>query len=309
MGLEVSLRAGGWEVDLATRKAWSVRCPSVRTTDGRHGPTERSRDAARAGAEVDDLPVVAAALSGLVFVCSALRARHRGRIRELEREIVRLSRVADRDPLTALGNRRSFERCLAVEWRRALRHGSHLTLALVDVDLFKLFNDTYGHPAGDRTLQRVAQCLSGALGRAADRVFRVGGEEFAIILPDTDEAGAALVGRRICDAVRSAALPHSRAPASVVTASFGSCSAVVRDGDEAEELRSLADRALYEAKDGGRDRAVCFRRRPSSDGRKTREGATPHGAGLTCPSGVYRNPELEVPSREHCRISSIVSRL
>jgi diguanylate cyclase (GGDEF)-like protein len=228
------------------------------------GATSRRRRKAvvSLGSGDDALPSVAATLGSLLVTCSALTASYRQRIRELEDEVLRLSDVADRDHLTGLGNRRSFERTLANEWLRALRSGSHLTLALVDVDHFKRFNDAYGHPRGDRVLHRVAQCLSGTLGRAADSVFRIGGEEFALVLPDTDQAGAGLIGERVCSAVRSAGIAHRDSPVGVVTMSFGSCSAVVRDGDRSDELLSLADQALYRAKREGRDRAHASRRKP-----------------------------------------------
>lgn len=223
---------------------------------GRPGPA-----AGRGEAEV--LPVLAAALGGLLFTCSTLRARYRRRIQVLESEIIRLSDAADRDHLTGLGNRRCFERRLLAEWRRALRHNAHLTLALVDVDLFKSFNDTHGHPAGDRALQKVAWCLARTLGRAADCAFRVGGEEFALILPDTDRNGATIVAERVRQMLRGAALPHASAPTGTVTISFGSCSTIVRDGEDAFDILSSADRALYRAKGDGRDRAVCHRRPPA----------------------------------------------
>ncbi len=206
---------------------------------------------------VGTIGLTAAALGSLLLTCSALRAHHNRRIRSLNSEIARLSRAADRDPLTGLGNRRSFERCLAMEWRRALRHGSRFTLALVDADNFKAFNDTYGHLAGDVALMTVSQCIAGALGRAGDGAFRIGGEEFALILPDADEAGAARIGQRVCDAVVSAAIAHDGAAAGVLTVSFGSCSALVEGCATAIGLLAVADRALYDAKAQGRNRAVC----------------------------------------------------
>lgn len=216
------------------------------------------------GSDPDSISTLAAAIGGLLLTCSALRAGHNRRIRGLEEEIARLTIAADRDHLTGLGNRRSFESRLASEWRRALRHGSHFTLALIDVDHFKLFNDAYGHPAGDLALRAVAGCLAGVLERPADGAFRVGGEEFALILPDTDECGAGVIGGRVRRALQAAALPHGSSQSGFVTASIGSCSTIARDGEQPGHLLTLADQALYDAKRAGRDRAVCVRSRSPS---------------------------------------------
>lgn len=263
MERELSRTAIGRGIAQAARVIGPGACPDGRVGDAGATWSRWGEGAASVKTGGDSLPVVAAALGGLLFTCSALRSRYKRRIRSLEDEVVRLSDMAESDHLTGLGNRRSFEWRLAVEWQRALRSGSHLTLALIDIDFFKRFNDAYGHPLGDQALQCVAQCLSGTLGRAADSAFRIGGEEFALILPDTDQAGAGLIGERVCAAVRSAGILHRESPAEVVTTSFGSCSAIVRDGEQAGEFLSLADQALYKAKGTGRNRAVCFRRRPS----------------------------------------------
>ncbi|MBE7180489.1 MAG: GGDEF domain-containing protein [Terriglobus roseus] len=187
----------------------------------------------------------------------------------MEGEVTRLSGLADRDHLTGLYNRRSFEHRLAMEWRRSARHSSHLTLALVDVDHFKAFNDSYGHLAGDHALRGVAGRLNSLTGRAGDSVFRIGGEEFALILPDTDQAGAAVIGGRICGGIRGENVAMGDDEERFLTVSFGSCSALITEREMPSMLLSYADQALYKAKRTGRNRAVCIARKTFFDQRET----------------------------------------
>lgn len=183
--------------------------------------------------------------------------------------------LATQDPLTRVANRRSLFARLDVEWRRAARNGSTLSLLMIDVDFFKLYNDHYGHPEGDACLRRVALAIAGAASRAGDLVARYGGEEFAVLMADTAIDRAAVVAGRICDAVRALGIEHARSSASDrVTVSIGVADAqpapsTLRGaGPEAQgaespaarELFSLADRALYAAKQAGRNRMVCHRR-------------------------------------------------
>lgn len=219
----------------------------------------------------DGIHLAAAAIGAFLFSRSALRAQHSRQVKALEQRITHLSTMAEIDPLTGLWNRRCFNRRLDAEWRRAIRQGSHITLAIIDVDAFKFYNDSYGHPAGDGALRVVARCLGETLGRAADAAFRIGGEEFALILPDTDRSGAEMIGGRLCEALRSAAVPHAKGPSGgVLTLSFGSCSAIPRVGNGADTALAIADNALYEAKAMGRDRAVCAVHRPRSAARPER---------------------------------------
>ena len=141
------------------------------------------------------------------------------------------------DALTGLPNRRDFEERLASEAARARRHGDELTICLMDLDDFKLVNDTFGHPSGDSVLRAVARHLDTL--RGEDGAFRFGGDEFALVLVGTDEAGASIVAGRIADAVRDD-------PASLgVTVSWGVASL---DGGDPGQTMALADEALYEAK-------------------------------------------------------------
>lgn len=178
-----------------------------------------------------------------------------------------LQRLASTDGLTQVANRRCFDESLEQEHRRMMRSqfcGSgadpvSLSLILCDIDHFKLYNDTYGHQAGDLCLQQVAQTLSGVVNRPMDLVARYGGEEFVILLPETDEIGAVHVAEQICAQVRSLAIPHLRSLQKYVTISAGV--ATVNPCIEAQmaKLVTIADQTLYQAKQEGRDRFCTYR--------------------------------------------------
>ena len=171
--------------------------------------------------------------------------------------VASLERLAKVDALTGLANRHSFDEALEREWRRCGRSGAVLALAMLDVDFFKLYNDAFGHPAGDACLAEVADAIERCAGRPGDVVARYGGEEFAIVMPECDAAGALQVGRAICDAVRARALPHPRSSLGMVTASVGIAVAVPDPLGEAKSLLRAADVWLYEAKGRGRNRVAC----------------------------------------------------
>ncbi len=162
---------------------------------------------------------------------------------------LKLGRMSRRDALTGLGNRRFLEETLAAcEQADDLR--DRLSIVLLDIDYFKLFNDTAGHQAGDLCLKRVAGIVQAELRGEADHAFRFGGEEFMIVLPNTELAKAIAIAERIRQAIESAAIPHP-ALGSVVTASFGS--ACSESGRDAAEVVADADAALYAAKRNGRN--------------------------------------------------------
>jgi diguanylate cyclase (GGDEF)-like protein len=168
----------------------------------------------------------------------------------------KLSELVLTDPLTGLANRRHFDQTLASEWDRAMREKHLLALLMIDIDHFKAFNDTHGHAAGDECLKAVAQALRAHCARPGDLVCRWGGEEFAVILPDTDAAGAGHVARELVEVVRLLALKHGKSDvAPCVTISAGSASAVPSDVGSAAALVEKADAALYAAKQSGRNRA------------------------------------------------------
>jgi two-component system, chemotaxis family, response regulator WspR len=185
------------------------------------------------------------------------RARERQLVevtRELERVNGQLRRLAVQDELTGVPNRRYFNWLLGREWGRAARDGRPLGLILADVDLFKAFNDRYGHLAGDSCLARVAAALTRQVRRAGDAVARYGGEEFAVVLPEADLAGGMAAGERIRHLVEGRPFVFNDKPYPV-TVSVGV--AVATGGPEAAaDLLARADRNLYAAKRAGRNRVV-----------------------------------------------------
>jgi two-component system, cell cycle response regulator len=173
----------------------------------------------------------------------ALRTKH------LQDLLVKYAQV---DPLTELWNRRALEERLRHEWARVLRYGSSLAFVMVDLDHFKLVNDTYGHPAGDQVLRDVATILAGEC-RDTDVPARYGGEEFTIVLPSHRVPGAAVLAERCRWKIEDARV-HASGAEIRVTASFG-----VADSDgyaSCEEMIEAADKALYRAKQDGRNRVA-----------------------------------------------------
>jgi diguanylate cyclase (GGDEF)-like protein len=157
------------------------------------------------------------------------------------------------DPLTGLANRRRFDKYVASEWRRAMRSLEPLSLLMIDADNFKKYNDTYGHPRGDNCLKQIAEAASDSVGRAADLVARFGGEEFVIVLPNTDNAGAMHVAHCACEAIRARALPHVGNPPGIVTLSVGCATMIPMSGMKVSDLIDMADMAVYKAKQAGRN--------------------------------------------------------
>ena len=168
-----------------------------------------------------------------------------------------LQLLANSDGLTSIGNRRRFEEFLADEWRRAIRFKTPVSLVLLDIDHFKLFNDTYGHHAGDECLRQVAAALGGTIHRPTDLLTRFGGEEFAIVLGGTDAAGALNIAEQAVEKVNGLRIPHVSSPTSPhVTVSAGVATMLVTVGMSEAELLKAADGALYRAKAGGRNQIV-----------------------------------------------------
>ncbi|MBP0494468.1 sensor domain-containing diguanylate cyclase [Pararoseomonas indoligenes] len=170
----------------------------------------------------------------------------------------RMAELAATDGLTGLANRRRFDEALATEWRRAAREGTWLALLLLDVDRFKMFNDRYGHLAGDDALRAVARALEATIRRPADLAARYGGEEFAVILPVTDAAGAREVAEQARSAIARAGIAHEANESGMLTASIGVAAAQPDSATQPEPsiLVAAADAALYEAKRTGRNRVV-----------------------------------------------------
>ena len=173
-------------------------------------------------------------------------------------EYVHTKRLANTDGLTGLYNRRSFQERLTQEVDRAIRYHRPLSLMMIDIDYFKLYNDTHGHLQGDNVLIEVAHTLK-SLSRAPDIVARYGGEEFAIILPETDKTSAETFGRRLRETIEGHKFPGvEHLPAGALTISVGLASYVPPDTKEA--FLEAADIALYHAKRAGRNRVVVWQR-------------------------------------------------
>jgi len=166
--------------------------------------------------------------------------------------------IASQDSLTTLANRRLFERTLQVEFGRGVRQSSPLGLIMLDIDFFKSFNDTYGHVAGDHCLTEVAQVLKNCCHRQGDLAVRYGGEEFAVLLPDTDIQGAVAIAEQIRQAVRGRNIIHSGSTSGYVTVSLGCYSFVPSRLDSVEAFIKQADAALYQAKKSGRNRVAVL---------------------------------------------------
>jgi diguanylate cyclase (GGDEF)-like protein/PAS domain S-box-containing protein len=166
-----------------------------------------------------------------------------------------LQRAALLDPLTKIANRRHFDGFLEREWLRAVRNAQPLSLVVLDVDHFKLYNDSLGHAAGDLCLQRVAQTLQEHAARPTDLAARYGGEEFVLLFGETPFDSAARLAETIRHAVEALELPNPRSPTSPwITVSVGVATIVPTQLDEIENLFVCADRAMYAAKAGGRNR-------------------------------------------------------
>jgi len=169
----------------------------------------------------------------------------------------KLENVSYTDSLTGLHNRRYFNFIYDRELKRARRNRSYITFMMLDIDYFKQYNDTYGHIEGDFALKSVAKVLKDTLKRPSDYLFRLGGEEFGVLLSDTDESSSAKLARDICDAVRARELKHENSKAGeFVTISIGVVCCIADDALDEKIVLSRADEMLYKAKESGRDRYV-----------------------------------------------------
>ncbi len=170
---------------------------------------------------------------------------------------IALEDLATRDSLTGLANRRSLDKKMHLEWKCAQRSGSPLAFILADVDHFKAYNDHYGHQQGDECLRAVAEAIDTSVFRPSDMASRYGGEEFAIVMPNTDLAGALAVAERIRLAVGDRQLPHDRSTTSPnITLSLGVAAMTPSARNSTERLIAAADAALYRAKHEGRNRVI-----------------------------------------------------
>ncbi len=173
------------------------------------------------------------------------------RLQEANEILLRLSSI---DGLTGVSNRRAFDERLEMEWNRSLRNSTHLSLIMLDIDYFKAYNDTYGHQGGDGCLKQVASVIQDTLGRSTDLLCRYGGEEFGVILPETNEAGAMKVGEKIRSAIEALEIPHAGSKIHhVVTISVGTATIIPSLYTSFMDLIAYADKAVYQAKKDGRN--------------------------------------------------------
>ena len=170
----------------------------------------------------------------------------------------KLKMLSVMDGLTRIPNRRRFDEYLISEWKRHYREKKPLSLVMCDIDFFKLYNDNYGHQAGDDCLVKVAGTICDSASRAADLAARYGGEEFVLVLPNTDPEGAVSVAEEVRNNVLKLQIDHEKSKVNNhVTLSLGVATMVPDEKHHAEDLVSLADKALYEAKQNGRNQSVC----------------------------------------------------
>ncbi|NGM36539.1 GGDEF domain-containing protein [Methylobacterium sp. DB0501] len=189
------------------------------------------------------------------------RTERHGFLEYLRAEILieHIERTAHTDMLTGLANRRHFETAFEQRWVEARRSGGPLSLLIVDADHFKRYNDRHGHAVGDLVLQALAGALSSSAHRPSDVVARIGGEEFAILLPETDVEGAACVARRVHEVVAGLSVEVDGGGVGPITVSIGLACGLVRRTPSSKDLFRLADAALYEAKVSGRNRTCRAR--------------------------------------------------
>ncbi|MFT4862993.1 MAG: diguanylate cyclase (GGDEF)-like protein [Pseudohongiellaceae bacterium] len=172
---------------------------------------------------------------------------------KLKEQNRKLHILAVEDPLTGLPNRRAMEIDIKHAAALAQRHGAPYSIALIDIDVFKSFNDRYGHQAGDRAIVKIADLLRSNM-RASDKIFRYGGEEFLFLMPLTALEGAAIATQRICDKISACNYPHEVSELGFLSVSIGVASSYTNDWQRAIED---ADSALYDAKDAGRNQ-ICL---------------------------------------------------
>lgn len=190
------------------------------------------------------------ALIGFMFDISE-RKRTEARLADMQKELEALS---FKDGLTGVANRRMFDSALELEWANARRNSQPLSLILLDIDYFKQYNDHYGHVQGDECLKRIAQALSAAGKRARDLFARFGGEEFVLVLPETDQVSAVKVAERCRSLIFKEQIPHAQSAVSqIVTISLGVGTIIPGATDTPRDFLDGVDKRLYQAKQKGRN--------------------------------------------------------
>jgi len=176
---------------------------------------------------------------------------------QLQKSNFELQRLTNTDGLTGIANRRYFDDYLNAEWKRAKRVQQEISLLLIDVDNFKLYNDNYGHVAGDQVLKSVARAMEVSAVRSSDLSARFGGEEFTVILPSTDEEGARAAGEKLREMVEALRIGHAHSTTGEwLTVSVGTATMIPKGEQAQSDLIRLADKRLYKAKQTGKNRVV-----------------------------------------------------
>jgi diguanylate cyclase (GGDEF)-like protein len=186
------------------------------------------------------------------FNQSVVRARIKTHLKMVD-YIHTIEKLCMLDALTGLPNRRGFDTSMNVEWGRAYREKKTLGLIMLDIDKFKMYNDTYGHPQGDILLQAVAEVINKTLNRPADFASRWGGEEFMILLPDTGLEGTVIIAEQIRINIQNTIVPYADGTKTSATVSLGADSIIPDDGDSSAFFIAEVDKLLYAAKKNGRN--------------------------------------------------------
>lgn len=204
------------------------------------------------------------------FLGTLCIARNITEVKAVEEELLRtqarligaveeLKELTTQDALTKIANRRFFDDYLEKEWKRAQRDQGPFSIVMIDLDYFKLYNDTYGHQQGDKCLRDVATVINEGMQRPADMAARYGGEEFALILPETNSKGAVGLAEKLCKSVYDLNIEHkNKSDEPRVTISLGTATAIANKENNFFDLIAQADKALYTAKDMGRNRVVAY---------------------------------------------------
>jgi diguanylate cyclase (GGDEF)-like protein len=190
--------------------------------------------------------------------CSAIvKLRVKNQIKIIN-QIRTIENIGSTDQLTCIANRRGFDNYISREWGRAMRESLPISVLMIDLDGFKIYNDTYGHPQGDVALQIIAGTIQAMLKRTNDMVARWGGEEFIVSLPNTNEEGAVEIAEKIRLKIEQTPIPFLNGESTMLTASIGVNTIIPKHDCSIESFIEEADKALYRAKNAGKNR-VCVR--------------------------------------------------
>ncbi|WP_111980188.1 diguanylate cyclase [Algibacillus agarilyticus] len=237
----------GYEVLVTLKQSDHTKSIPVIFITGRDNPEDEAR-----GLELGAMDYITKP-----FNIPVVMARVRNQL-ALKQKADLLEKLVSIDGLTEIPNRRNFDEILDKEWRRCLRAGLPLSMIMIDIDCFKLYNDNYGHAKGDDVLKKVANALSNTLNRASDFVARYGGEEFVVLLPETPIDSAGIVAEALKNSIVDMQITHKYNTATdFVTISLGLACCVPTNTIEPLTLHNKADNMLYEAKGNGRNQVVA----------------------------------------------------